>query len=78
MEKTLRDNLMSLARAYAKARGVALTTVSRQIHGNVNFLNDYGNDYISITVSKYAEMVAEMRADWPHGSPRPRMKTVRI
>ena len=78
MEKTLRDNLMSLAFAYAKARGVALTTVSRQIHGNVNFLNDYGDDYISITVSKYAEMVIRMRETWPKGSPRPRMKVVRV
>jgi hypothetical protein len=71
-EQIMRQNLLVLAQTYATARGWALTTVSKKIHGNQDFLADFLGGEISTTIRTYYRMVEKLREDWPRGTPWPR------
>jgi hypothetical protein len=75
-EEIMRQNLMVLAQTYANARGWALATVSKEIHGNHQFLERYLAGEMSTTIKTYFLMVNRMRAKWPRGTPWPRTAPV--
>ncbi len=66
-EQIMRENLLVLAQTYATAKGWALTTVSKQIHGNQHFLEGVVSGNISTTIKTYHLMIDKLRANWPAG-----------
>ncbi len=72
----MRQNLLVLAQTYANARGWALTTVSKKIHGNQDFLAEFLAGRISTTIRTYYRMVDKLREDWPRGTPWPTTVTI--
>lgn len=81
-EEIMRSNLLSLAQAYAVARGrpgkpLALTTVSKQIHGRDDFLAEYLAGRMSPTVRTYFVMVNRLRRRWPRGTKWPSTRSLR-
>lgn len=75
-EEIMRSNLFAIAQTYATAKKQAMTTVSKNIHGNQNFLAQYLQGEVAPTVKTYFKMVNRFREDWPKGTPWP--KTVAI
>lgn len=81
-EKIMRENLFVVAQAYATAKGLALTTVSKQIHGNQHFLSKYIAGEISVQVQTYWLIVDRLResfptnASWPDTLDVPRLSRV--
>lgn len=71
IRKTCRDNLLAIAGAFAKANGSSLEQVSKKYYGNSKFLREFRADRKSVSLSKYDEMVASIRKDWPAGVPWP-------
>ena len=66
-EQIMRENLLVLAQTYATAKGWALTTVSKQIHGNQHFLQGFIAGNISTSIKTYHRMIDKLRAAWPTG-----------
>ncbi len=64
----MRQNLFVIAQAYSSATGLALTTVSKKIHGNQDFFSEFLNGEISCGVDTYFRMLALFRARWPKGA----------
>lgn len=60
IEKVCRDHLVELAEKYAKSNGLALTTVSRKMHGNHDFIGKFKAGKCSITLNKYDEIAARL------------------
>lgn len=75
-EDTMRQNLLVLAQTYASARGLALTTVSKQIHGRDDFLALYLKGEMSPTLRTYFVMVNRLRSRWPRGTKWPLTRSV--
>jgi len=65
IEQPARDYLLRLARVYAEANDLAMTTVARRFHGRVDFFSEFEAGGCSVTLSKYDEMVDAFKADWP-------------
>lgn len=76
-EDTMRQNLLVLAQTYASARGLALTTVSKQIHGRDDFLGQYLKGKMSPTVRTYYVMLNRLRSRWPRGTPWPATRSIK-
>lgn len=68
------DNLLTISRALAKARGSSLARVSRMCYGNSYVLDNIAARKISITAKKYdAAMVWLLNPEnWPEGSKIPK------
>ena len=64
-EQIERENLFVIAQTYASARGLALTTVSKEFHGNQVFLERYIKGEISVTGRTYYRMIDKFREKWP-------------
>ncbi len=71
-EEIMRNNLFVIAQTYATAKNQAMTTVSKNIHGNQNFLAQYLAGEVAPTVKTYFTMVNRFRARWPRGTPWPK------
>lgn len=67
IENRCKRRLMSLARAFAKAEDIPLVTVSRRVHGAAHFLESFERGEVTVTLSKYDEMVTTFRRSWPKG-----------
>lgn len=71
-EPAMRDNLLTLARAYAKARGIKLSTLSRFAHGDPPFFDKLGKaKAVGFTVRKYDQAMQWFRNNWPDDLPWP-------
>jgi hypothetical protein len=67
-EPLFRSNLLILARAYAKATGFKLTTISNKIAGDSRFFPDLvGRKPKGFSVGVYDRVIANFRAAWPEG-----------
>lgn len=75
-EQIMRENLLVLAQTYAIEKGWALTTVSKQIHGNQSFLEDFVAGKISTTLKTYHLMIDRLRDQWPTGLKWPTTREV--
>lgn len=75
-EEIMRNNLFVLAQRYADGHKHALTTVSKKIHGNQDFLGRFLQGEISVTLRMYFLMVSKMRQSWPKSTEWP--KTVPV
>lgn len=70
----MRDNIVRLAKAFAKERGIKLATLSRLIRGDMYFLKNYSRGKISVTTKKYDEIMQWFEDNWPETIPMPPIK----
>jgi hypothetical protein len=75
-EQIMRNNLLVLAQTFATAKGWALATVSKKIHGDQAFLERYLAGQGSTTIKTYFLMVERLREAWPKGAPWPKTLAV--
>ena len=61
----VRKNVAAIARAYGKATGNSLATISREFYGQSNFLKDFAAGRRSITVDKLQELLVKFSDRWP-------------
>lgn len=69
-----RQNVIDLAKAFAKARGIKPATVSRLIRGDMHFLKNYSNRKVSVTMKKYDEIIKYFVDNWPENTPMPKIR----
>jgi len=74
MESMCRAFLLSVAKAYAKATNLAMSTVSKRFHGADTFLEDFQDGKCSVTLRKFDSMIAEFRKLWPENTDFPKME----
>lgn len=67
IEDQCRKYLLELARKVAKKRGVSLATVARDVHGSHDFLDRFNAGEVSVTIRKFDEMVAALKAQCESG-----------
>lgn len=65
MENELRDNLLSCAAAYSKARGIGLPTLARLSAGDWRFFDRLNSDEKTFTIRKYDEVIGWFATNWP-------------
>jgi hypothetical protein len=71
-EKIMRENLFVIAQAYATAKGLSLTTISKEIHGNGGFFAGFIAGELSTGLDTYFTMLNRMRSRWPRKTPWPK------
>lgn len=74
IEPVFRDNLLAMARVCAEARGVKLTTLSGEAHGDPPFFDRLVQKKGSFTFRKYDEIMKWFAANWPKGVKRPKLR----
>jgi hypothetical protein len=70
-EKAVRQNLVTIASAYAEHTGLSLAQVSKKCYGNAVFLGDYKRGRGGITVKKVGALLDWFRSNWPEGAEWP-------
>lgn len=76
--QTCRDNLLALASAYAKARGIQLDSVSKRFYGNRAFLRDLKAKTVTVSIDKFDAVVAKLLAAWPENAEWPTLRAAII
>lgn len=76
MEQFCRDYLLAVATAFGKAHHLTLATVSRRFHGNVNFLGEFADGKITVTLRKFDEMLEAFKAEWPDNIKWPKARKI--
>ncbi|WP_189423050.1 hypothetical protein [Devosia pacifica] len=71
METALREHLLSLARQYADAAGVGISTVGRRCRRDSSFFTRIADADSSFTARTFDEVVAWFDANWPDGTVKP-------
>ena len=66
-----RENVVSLASAYAAAQNVKISTVSRMCHSDPKFLEDFAKGAISVTLRKYDAIMEWFDTNWPANVEKP-------
>jgi hypothetical protein len=66
LEPVLRRNLLKMARAYCRARGIAPSTASRMAHGSGTFFKDISAGKVTFTCRKYDEIMCWFERNWPN------------
>jgi len=69
-------NLVTLAKAYAEAAGLKITTVGSNSTGTMTFFPDLESGKTSCTLRKYDLLTAWFTEKWPDGKPMPIVKDV--
>lgn len=72
---TLRENMLTLAKAYARGTKCTLSATSKKFYGNTTFFKQFGasskasgkKKRVSVSIDKYGDIVEQMRAEWPPG-----------
>lgn len=68
--KAVRRNILAIAKAYGKAEGISLSTVSKRAYGNGTFLSEIQSG-ANVSVDKVDNILAFFREKWPTGTPWP-------
>lgn len=71
-----RDNILTLARAFADHRQLKFTSASSMCHGDPKFLNKLSRRQGSVTTRKYDEVIGWFKENWPEGLPMPEIRAV--
>lgn len=75
LETIIIDNFLAIAKAYAKATGKSLTTVSKDFYGRGDFLSELGKGTRSVTVGSLSQMLDRFRKEWPDDAAWPFTRT---
>jgi hypothetical protein len=70
-EQIMRENLFVIAQAYSNATGLAMTTVSKKIHGNGEFFASFLVGKLSCGIGTYFLMIDKFRKAWPKNAKWP-------
>lgn len=65
MERELAAHLLFVARAFAQAKGLSLTTLGRKAAWDGRFFDNLADPTKSFTARKYDEVLAFFSAHWP-------------
>ena len=76
LEQIVRGNIRTLARAYGKATRRSPAAVSKEIYGNVHFLDRLASKEQTLTLPKATEIIETFRANWPAGAEWPYLPSV--
>jgi hypothetical protein len=68
------NNLVGLAKAFAKAADIKITTVGTNSTKTASFYTDLESGETSCTLRKYDLLTAWFAANWPEGHPMPTLK----
>src|SRR6185503_11160731 len=68
VESVLRQNLLRVARAYARRTRLSLSTVSDQARGDNRFFAAFERGEVSITIRNYAKTMLWFSDNWPGGT----------
>lgn len=71
LKPILRRNLLNLARAYAKAEGVLLRTVSARAYKDARFFDALAKNKCALTIDKYDFLIDWFTRHWPEGHKMP-------
>lgn len=74
LSSVCRHNLLTLARAYAKAKGISVDHVSKQFYGNGSFLRTFKSGAGSVSIAKFDGMIEAFKAKWPEKTPWPPLR----
>lgn len=72
-EETSRRNLVAVAKAFARASGLSISTVGKKFHGKHTFFVQFERGEVSVTLPKIEEMLRSFGREWPDDAPRPRL-----
>jgi hypothetical protein len=78
IKAAVRENILAVADAYAKATGLSISTVSYRFHGQQAFLNDFRAGKCSIHLDKIDDMLQRFAKAWPKGTPKPKLKAIKM
>lgn len=70
-EQTVIENLLLIARAYAKATGQSLTAVGKAFYGRGDFFQKLGEREHGISITRLNEMLERFGSEWPEGAEWP-------
>lgn len=76
--KTCRQNLLTLISAFAKATGSTASAVGRRFYGSGDFIEQYRRGARSISIDRYDDMIAAIRAEWPPDAKWPLLRAIVI
>ena len=71
-----RQNLIKVADAYAAAKKMPRTAVSRQFYGRSDFLDEFRRGKQSISIDKLDEVVRAFRREWPEDAEWPLLPAI--
>jgi hypothetical protein len=78
----LRQNLLVVAKAYAKATKASMSQISYKFYGNATFFEQFKAgpppDGRSISIDKMQEMLEAFDVEWPEGAEWPMLKACSI
>ncbi len=60
-----RNDLLLIAKVYAREAGLSLSTVSKRFHGKQQFLEEFAEGTCTITIAKLRDMVDNFSDLWP-------------
>lgn len=69
--QTIKDNLLAICDAYAKATGLSDATISRQFHGHRKFFEGLRSGASAMNLDKLDPLLAKFAAAWPADAPWP-------
>lgn len=69
--QTIKDNLLAICDAYAKATGLKEATISRKFHGHRKFFEGLRSGNTSMNLDKLDTMLAKFAWGWPGDTPWP-------
>jgi hypothetical protein len=64
-EQTVIENILLIARAYAKATGHSMTAVGKKFYGRGDFFSNLKMMKNGISISRLDEMLEKFRSEWP-------------
>jgi hypothetical protein len=73
IEAVLVKNLVALAKAFAKARAIKITTVGTNSTKTASFYTDLESGLTSCTLKKYDSLTKWFKENWPDGHTMPKL-----
>jgi hypothetical protein len=74
IEPIMRANVLALATAYAKHRGMKFPYLSKQVHSDPRWLDNLAAKRGTISARKYDEAIAWFFDKWPDDLKMPRLR----
>lgn len=65
MEKLIVNDLLKIAKAYAKVTDRSLTAISKEFYGRGDFFEELKKGKHTISVSRLSKMLNDFREKWP-------------
>jgi hypothetical protein len=75
-EKTIRETLAAIVKAYGRATRLSNGQISKKCYGNAVFLDDFFAGRQSMSVRKMDAVLTWFGANWPDGADRPTPRAV--